>query len=402
MKSTIKVLIAFMAVLLVMAGCEWDGPTAMYYQEQPDYPEATITEMTPEIAVAGDNYITVHGENFAPVLEENQVFFDNAIVELIEGSTTSLTVRRPNCSGDDITVKVVSYGTLVVAEFPSYQVAPVIEQYGNILSGNEPIAMAVDQDENVIVMFRIAGVATSAVQKFTPDGQRIDVGTVPVFPGDARMAPNGLMTFVRANNKIIRQLDVNTGVSDTLVAVSKNVASFDYDENGNLYLAGKKSDLLVVNPDLTETKAGLYARDEIFFLRVLNGYVYILVELDNPDESTPELGILRHQILDAAGTLGPMEVVLDWAATGEFAESVPTSFVFSEEGTIFVGSDNANPLLKLNPGDGTMDIMYKQIVVSPVVTMAWGNGTHLYYIKGADDDSDATVMRIDMGVTGIR
>ncbi|MBN1783135.1 IPT/TIG domain-containing protein [bacterium] len=403
MKSIIKTGLIFTALLLVVAGCDtWDGPTAMYYRDQPDYPEATITGITPEVAAAGENYITIQGENFAPALSDNQVFFGNALVDLVDGTASSLIVRRPNAYGDNITVKVVSYGTLVVAEFPAYKVTRVVEPYGNILAGNDPIALAVDQDENVIVMLRQAGVGTSAVQKFTPDGQRIDVGTVPVFAGDARIAPNGKMTFVRDNNKIIRQLDLSTGVSDTLITVSKNVASLDYDANGVLYAGGNKSDLLIIPPDLTEIKPVLYAKDQIFSVRVSNGYVYLLAGMASPNETTPELGIFRHQIMDAAGTLGPREVVLDWAATGDFSEFAPAAFAFSASGTLYVGSDAMNPLLKINP-DGSMDVMYKTIVSSSILDMAWGNGDYLYYIKGPYGDDDTSVlMRIDMGEAGIK
>jgi hypothetical protein len=402
MKSIIKILISLMTLLLVMTGCEYDAPTAMWKQPQPDYPTATITQITPEIAVAGENYINIIGENFAPVLEDNQVFFDNVRVDLVEGSTTSLTVRRPNRSGDAITVKVVSYGTLLVAQKSPYKIDPVIGPYGNILSGNSPLALAVDDEDNAYVMFRTSGVTTSLVQKFTPGGDRIDIGNVPVFSGDAVFAPNGKLTYFRNNNKIIRQLDVTTGVSDTLITMSKNISYGDFDENGNLYTGGKKSDLFTVTPDLTEKASGFYSKDEIFYIRVFNGYVYLLAAIAAPDASTPALGIFRHTI-DASGSVGARELIFDWASAGEdYAASVPSSFTISAAGILYVASDNTNPLLKYNLETHALDIMYKDIVSASVIALDWGGADYLYYIKGATDtDATETLMRIDMGEAGI-
>jgi hypothetical protein len=401
MKSIIKILIACMAVL-VMTGCEYDAPTAMFYQKQPEYPTATITGITPETAVAGENYINIMGENFAPVLTDNQVFFDNVKVDLVEGTTTSLTVRRPSASGDSITVKVVSYGTELVAEFSPYKITPVFGQYGNILAGNSPIAVAVDDEDNVYLMFRTSGVTTSLVQKFTPGGERVDVGIAPVFAGDAVIAPNGKLTYFRNNNKIIRQMDLTTGISDTMITMSKNIAFGDFDENGNLYTGGKKSDLISVTPALTEKTSGFYLKDEIFYIRVFGSYVYVLASLAAPDASTPALGIFRHTI-DMSGNMGARELVFDWASAGEdYTASIPSSFTVSAAGILYVASDNANPFIKMDLETKEVDILYKDIISAPVIAMDWGGAGYLYYIKGATDaDATVSLMRIDMGEAGL-
>jgi hypothetical protein len=400
MKSIIKCLTVLAALLLLLAGCEWDGPTAAYNQPQPDYPNAVITQIEPEVAVAGANYITIHGDNFAENLTDNLVFFDNAQVDLIEGSTTSLTVRRPVSAGDSITVKVVAYGTLVVAKFGPYQIEPVREYYGNFIENKQHETISVDRNENVYVIQR----SPADVHKITPDGNRTIIGTAAVIPTHALIAPNGKLTYFK--DRRIRQIDLTTGVNDTLIDVTKSVTFGDYDENGNLFAGGRRTDIIIVKPDITSSAAGLYAGDEIFCIRVFQGNLYLLADIARPDDNTPALGIFRHSILDAEGHLGPREVVLDWAETGEYAESEPLSFTFSAEGKLFVAADHANPLLMIDLTDGSQDIMYKDILTGVIAGMEWGTGNYLYYIKdtytpeGGEPDNIFDCVRVDMGESG--
>jgi hypothetical protein len=87
---------------------------------------------------------------------------------------------------------------------------------------------------------------------------------------------------------------------------------------------------------------------------------------------------------------------LDWAQTGEFANSTPACLTFSASGTIFIGSDYTHPILILN-SDGTQDILYKNIIPDDATKLVWGNGNYLYMIL---DGSEKNVLRIDMGMHG--
>jgi len=406
MKSYVKLLISITAALLVISGCEWDGPTAVYNQAQPDYPNASISGIDPESAEAGVNYITILGENFADSLTANQVFFDNIQVDIIESTPTSLTVRRPKNSGDSLTINVVAYNSLIVATYESYQVDTVFSTYGNMVENKELEALAVDDTGTLYVIQR----DPKSIHKITPDGRRTVIGETVSIPTHAVIAPNGNLTYFK--DKRIRQVDLITGVNDTLVELKKNAEFGDYDENGNLFTGGgRRSDLMIVRPDNSFEETDLYSSDKILYIRVVDNdgdnYVYILAEIDDPDENTPELGIFRHEIQDANGTLGEREVVFDWALTDSYVESTPAAFAFSQDGILFVGTDNLNPILMIDLENGTQDIMYKDILTGVIAEMAWGSGNHLYYLKDEYEDEEGNsdelfdLMRVDMGKPGV-
>ena len=302
--------------------------------------------------------------------------------------------------GDSITVKVVAYGTLTVAKYGPYQVDTVAGYYGNFIENKQHETISVDSDENVYIIQR----SPADVHKIAPDGTRTIIGTAAVIPTHALIAPNGKLTYFK--DRRIRQIDLVTGVNDTLIDVTKSVTFGDYDENGNLFAGGRRTDIIIVKPDITSRTAGLYASDEIFCIRVFQGSLYVLAGIARPDENTPELGIFVHSILDAEGNLGPREVALDWADTGDYAESEPLSFTFSAQGRLFVAVDNANPLLMIDLTDGSQDIMYKGILTGIIAGMEWGTGNLLYYIKdtytpdGGESDNIYDCVKVDMGEAG--
>ena len=109
------------------------------------------------------------------------------------------------------------------------------------------------------------------------------------------------------------------------------------------------------------------------------------------------MAIWRHQILDDQGNLGDPELVFDWASAGEaYAESEPATFTLDTEGGIYIGSDNAAPILYYDPSTGHMDDIYKGILPSAVTKLLWGNGDYLYMIYSGGP-TDYNLFRIDMG-----
>ncbi|MFC1569963.1 hypothetical protein ACFL4L_06990, partial [bacterium] len=172
----------------------------------------------------------------------------------------------------------------------------------------------------------------------------------------------------------------------------------DFDENDNFYGGGEKSDLYVLPASGGNIKSGLYKNHSFKSLRVYDGFVYFIAENVRAKEEDIAIGIWRHQIIDANGTLGDQELVMDWANdAGDYTESVPNYFTFSQDGIMMVGTDNINPILMVDTSDGTLDVMYKGILSTSVEFLVWGTGNYLYQIKGGESWD---VMRIDMGASG--
>jgi hypothetical protein len=392
MKSIIKILISLMTLLLVMTGCEYDVAQPQWEKDHEAPPVPVINGIEPEGgAVAGVNKITISGEYFSEIPENNHIYFDNVEAEVIECDTASITVRRPNIVNDSSVITLASYDALLVAKYSPYRVDAVMGRYGNFLENDPLSAIEVDENENMYVVFTTA---PRNIYKVTPDGERTLVATSASSVYDAKMAPDGNLILF-ANAKEIYKLDIVNGADTTVVwaEVPKRVKFGDFDAHGNLYTGTKSSDLIVLRPDLTTSSLGMYAKDEIFCVRVYDGHVYLLVELSKGE---PELAIWRHAILDVNGTLGAAELVLDWADTGEYAESTPAGFTFDKDGNMYIGTDFIHPVMKVT--DGVADIYYKGILPGPAKQIVWGTGNAMYMLLNAA--SEVTVIRIDMGIEG--
>lgn len=391
-KKMFYVGILMAALIVAITGCEYDAPTAMYYEKQKPTIQTSITQLDPSNeAGPGVNYITIIGENFSSEREKNKVYFDGFQAEIVDNSEASIKVRRPNRSGDSITVKVVTEGALLLAEHRPYRIPPAYTAYGDFIGNDELSAVAVDKDENVYVIQR----TPREIYKITPAQEKTLLGEASATVTGAKIGPGGDL-FLLMNQRTISRVNVNTGEETEWIDLGKRISYGDFDSDGNFYVSGRRVGITAIAPDLTTKTIDVYLRDEIFCMRVYNGYVYLLVETAAPDENTPRLAIWKHKILDSAGTLGDKELALDISTTGEYAESTINDFTFSQDGTIYIGTDYAQPVLMVKP-DGSRDMFYKSILPTSAVKLVWGNGTNLYMIQGGDQRN---LLRIDMGVAG--
>ena len=103
-------------------------------------------------------------------------------------------------------------------------------------------------------------------------------------------------------------------------------------------------------------------------------YVYLLVK------SGKERAICRYPI----DNLGGRKPVLSWTDACDFAELNPKYFTFSNDGTMYIGTDYVQPIMILNPDDGTQGILYKDILPSYAEKLVWSTKNYLYMLIGGD------------------
>lgn len=384
------------ATLSIMTGCEYDVAEPLWEQDYSNPPAPVITSVEPaDVAPAGINTITIYGENFAESAEDNLVYFNNVKADIISAGSTEITVYRPNLVADSAEIKVVSNDALVVAKMGPYKLNPVMERFGSFVDNNELAAIVVDTDENVYAI----QFSPLIVYKVTPEGDKTILNDMGGIPYGAVMGPGDNIVIFQ-NKKQIFQMNTATGDSSVFAEVDKNVRFGDFDEYGNLYTAGQRSDLFVVTSgNTTGDPIDVYSRDTILWIRIFNGYVYLLVDIRSPDADNPELAIWRHEILDATGSLGNRELVLNWTETEPYLEmeAEPASFTFSADGSLYVGSDYTSPVLMVS-ADGSQSPLYKDILPSAASDLVWGNMNYMYMIL--DSDSEYNLIRIDMGAEG--
>jgi outer membrane protein assembly factor BamB len=389
MKSIINSLMV-LSVLLLLAGCEWDGPTSQWKLVEEETDSPVITEVEPSVAVPGMNYITIHGENFTDNQEHVSVFISGYQSEIVDFSSSSIKVRRPDRSGDSLYINVDVFGAVNLGRWEPYTITSVYESFGEFLSGTELACLTIDENENLYV---VENTTTHEIYEITATGEKELLGHANGTIYGAALHPDGNLVLFD-NKKNIYMVE-----SDSLMiyaTVDNNVKIGVFDSQGILYASGNRSDINIVLSDLTTRVAGLYPKDEIRCLRIVDDMLYALIVLRSPDETHPEIAIWRYQIL-GDGNLGDAELVFDWASAGEaYAESSPATFTIDSEGGFYIGSDNAATLLYYNPSTGDMDEIYKGIIPSGATKLLWGNGNYLYMVYSAGS-SENDLFRIDMG-----
>ncbi len=391
-------------VALLLAGCTYNGPTAVYDQAQPAYVSPTISGLTPGSAPAGINYITIAGTNFSPVLNDNKVYVNGVTAEIVSGTATSLTIRRPNTSGAASTVKIVTYGEYEVASFSPYKLDKVSEPYGNYAAGLALGGMVVDKaTENVYFVER-----TGSVYKVTSDGQNIAIGSSPVQATDCKLATDGRI-LILYDNRTIKVMDpVSGAVTDWAKAPSgKKMKTADFDAQGNFYGGGTQSGIYQILPDLktpaaalaTPTTKDIYARDTILCIKILNNYLYALVKPTVAAGGTSVASLWRHSLADMATTkkLGEKELVCDLSTGSILATATVRSFELSTDGVLYFGTTLANPIISHVLATGAEDIVYKGLIPSSAEALGWGNGHYLYMMLGG---TTGNLYRIDIGAAG--
>jgi hypothetical protein len=384
------------ASLVIITGCEYDVTAPQWEKPYTSPPTPRITSIEPAEEVApGINYITINGENFLDVPDQFGVYFDNTPAEIVSNSTTTIVVRRPNLAAEACTIKIVPKQTLVVAKYGPYKVDPVIETYGTFLNNLALSVVAVDSDENLYVI----ETSSKNIVKVTPDGEKTTLGTTTRPPTDAVIGPDGRL-YLPANNREILVVDLQTGASSqwTRLASGRVVKCGDFDDNGYFYTGGRRSQLVVVDPDLNDVATGFYANDEIFSIRIYQNYLYLAVKIASPDAQNPELAILRHSII-GNGNVGDKELYLDLTTNENIASSTVTSIYFSENGNLYIGTDSPDPLIINVLHFNDVDYFYKNILPSNCKHFCWGTGNYIYMIANDSTQDPAwNVYRVDMGI----
>ncbi|HPG41499.1 MAG TPA: IPT/TIG domain-containing protein [bacterium] len=393
-KRVITGILSLASLVILLSGCEYDVKTPLWYDDYTNPPVPVISRIEPaNIAGPGVQKITIYGENFSATAARNFVYFDKTQAELLNSTTTSITVRRPAIISDSAVIKVASGDAVQVVKYSPYKITSVWSNFGDFL-GNPTIAgIAVDNAENVYIVQNITTPRT--IYKITPDGIKTNLGESTRNVTEIFVGP-GNKLYILMNYRRINQVDLNSGENIEYVDIGKTVSFGDFDRHGIMYVGGSKSDLFVVDTNKNKKAVGVYALYNILGIRVFEDYVYVLATHTRPGNGDVTTGIWKHKINDTAGTLAAGELVLDWATTGAYAASTPYGFTFTQDGNMLIATDYSQPIMILGR-DGSIDYLYKDILPTYAANIEWGTGNFLYMLL---DGEARTLVRIDMGAPG--
>jgi hypothetical protein len=385
----------FLLLLLLINGCKMDVAEPIWEKPYTAPLIPKITSVVPTQALAGVSTITINGENFANTTGTNYVYFDNTPSEVISSTSTSIVVRRPNVVNDSAVIKVVSSQALMAVKYSPYKVVQVMERYGDFTENITLNVVVADNQENLYV------IEGRNVHKVSPNGEKSVFATANRVSFDAKIGPDGNL-YLMGNNRAIDKVDLTTGVVSkwTQVSSGKNIRYGDFDDNGNFYTGGNKTDLFVVESNLTlKPTAGYYNGNDILAVRAFNNYVYVVSKKSDYADTAK---IYRHQI-DVSGNLGVQELVLDMRTTGDHSSSTIKGLTFSTDGIMYLATDAVNPIITFNIADKKLDFLYKDILHPYCKSFCWGSGNFIYMINGdATAGEEWTVYRVNVGTTGFR
>lgn len=394
MKGKIKIL-CFGALFIAFLGCEMEAPTNLWKTRPQGGPTPVIDRIEPEGgATPGVLEIKIIGQNFDPIPERNFVYFGPKLAQFISVSPETIRVYRPDISGDSISVTVVVQGAVEFARKP-YRIDPVYASLGVFEASERIYTVEADKEGNVYVYL-----STQVVKKLTPDGSSETVGTTSSPFGiatDMRFGPDGYLYMQQRNNKSLHRMPPGGGEFELKYKQWPSAVNYiDFDENGNLYAAGKKTSVYVLRPDGSIETVADYKNFEVLAVRVHGGYVYFLALAQVPGVPS---GIYRNPIQSTNGALGPSELVLDWSTTGAWASSKFTDIVFSTLGDMYISTDSSDPILVVKR-DGSQVPLYKGIVKSQALELAWSGNNLIQRWYQASPEEKFALYVIALGEGG--
>lgn len=380
-RFTIIIFLTFIIWLLV-SQCDYEKPKAIWNPDISYEGSPVITSMIPDGKEFFDEIeIKIVGENFSPISEENNVYFNNEKATLLSSSPTELVVKRPTVTGDSITVQVVVNNKVQVARFSPYKIEKVSEELGNFTRSNSLFSMAIDKDENVYTYAQ-----GPVIYKITPDNEKTEWATPPMARTEQmRMGPGGYLYMAGKldRDKGVFRIPPEGGETmEPFFILNKNFVVVEFDQNGLLYAAGKMIGMYVINSNGEGTQADRFNDFNIFDMRIVNDYIYVLANYTGSRRGMAARGLFKSQIL-GNGQLGEESTVFDWDQAGEYAEDKFLSFTISEDGDFYVGCANADPILIVHP-DGTFEPLYPSLLIPSGATLLWGNGKNLFMVRGND------------------
>jgi len=407
-KSFLLMLVLFLTgtTLILMTGCEYDVAEPQWYESEFTEPQLApkINSIDPSAVVPGVNIVTIRGEYLNSV-PDGRIYLEmpGPVVttpDIIEKTSSYITIRRPNLITDSCRVKLVPDTGLVIKS-PPFLIDPVIEEYGSFLESVELGGIAADNAQNIYVAY--ANSATSNIYKITPAGDKSVLQISTRLPSGITLGSDGWL-YVFSTNRLIERVHTETGEKAEWhrLKTSRQIKTGALDANGYLYVAGYKTDLWVIRPDSTSDASTLYptsGADSLHSLKVYgpagNQFLYIA-------GGSPAGHFIWKHAINNDGTLGLQEVVTN---LGTYASSVVRDFAIASDGRIFIATDGPNSMLVFNPADGSLDLFYKDIIRPYSRFMRWGNANYVYLINGSTNTDPAlaetwAVYKVDMGING--
>jgi IPT/TIG domain len=373
-----KILFVLITATMYFVGCSPDVTPSLYDSVGDKGIAAEITSVSPESGYSGVTTITLSGNNFSPVLEENSVYFSSAKAEIISCTTTELVVKAPIILGDSLLIKVAKVGVENFSDAYIYKLSSAVSEYYSFLTNQEPYSATLDNEGNIYFSY-IEAAKGVGVWQITPDGVLSEFapkGGETTF-SDLKYHSDGYLIGVYGNRAIfIIEAGVKPAVFVNTGDNSIKLNTFDFDKNKTIWAGGKGGKIVSVKPDKSFK---FFDYDfEIAGLRVFDDHLYAI-----SGEALSQ-SIVRFPII-SPDSIGAVEEVFNFSANVETGV-VANSLTFAADGQMYIAlspldiGDPIDPIMFVD-NDGSFGTWYPGLIASSASTFTWGVGTEMFIIR---------------------
>ena len=395
LKSSILVLFLMVATLIYFSSCKNEEVPSLYSDSSSGTSGAApkISSVNPpNAAIAGVTTITITGENFLSDTSLVNVYFGKMVGTILVSTPTQLTVISPNISGN-LKIKISTVTALEFSNTYDYLLEPAAKDfYPDAKDGsNKPVSIITDKIENVYSSNFALGVVQitpdSVSTLYSPKSGETFFTCMRFGPGGDMFAARGLQAVFTIPN--------GGGVKNTpwkvLSPNSLKISQIEFDPMGNLWASGKNTSIFRIKPDKSDTLFNFDYNVTAMRMFMDNGTLYLYLAAQQNTTTT----IMRMPI-DANGDPGTAENYFDFSANyGE--DFVVNDLTFAADGEMFLATDLPSPIVYVKP-DKSNGYLYKGILLeSPALSLAWGNGNFLYYVRAQIND-DNNVMSVPQSI----
>lgn len=400
-KKIILIILVPVFASLFLQSCAEDPDPTLDELIGPSGETPVITSIEPAEALAGVTEITITGNNFSPVAENNFVHFDGVKGTVRDASATQLKVISPNVISDSVKVRIAVQEVEYFSNMIVYKLTPAISEIVN--SSGEPLfnanatqashftniyGITVDAQENLLIS--VAGGEVDGIKKISSIGELTDFapkGAEPFF-AYMKLGLGDTIYAARASSRGIWQVAQNTP-SVTWITEPQGtiIGDFDFDSNLNLWAIGSAIFRITRDKDVKSFSfTGTLKSIRIFEVNQSEKYLYIAGNRENI------VGVWKFRII-SSDSLGEPELYFDLSQYTSEALAEINAITFSADGDLIVGTTKeVDPIVIIHP-DKSFEILYPGVIPSStdIINFAWGKDKFLYFNRPGILNSDQSI-----------
>lgn len=382
-RGFIKLLLLIFSVQIVLTtGCAEKEIPSLFDPNATGKPKPVISAIEPAAGgISGVTVITINGQNFSSVLEENTVLFNSNPGTILEASPTRLVVKAANIApgSDTANIKVRVLGALEFSDTAKYILQQAYLPVFPFKDFEEPSAMEFDNQGNLYISL-LANQATNNILKLTPQG--VMTKYTPDIGGGLRYSVlrffNGKLYGFRNQQRAIWEITEGVAAANFLAlgTGTTRIIDMDFNQNGFMYAAGNNGTgaNFIYRVEMSNKAVATFPFPySVRAMRVYNNNLYIGVSVDSSAR-------IYKMAIDASNNLATEELFFDFTATYGFNVQI-NNITFDADGVLYAATNLPDPIIKITQS-GQAEALYPGVFEPyPALFFSWDNGQNLYYVR---------------------